>query len=150
MRNTAATLSLFLLSSATYAQFFTRVSSTEGKPWQQSVVVLQNEREEAPVNLEVTGKENLAAFRAWGATFNELGWDALNLLPGAQQETILEQLFSPDGGLRFTVGRIPMNANDYARNWYSCDEVDGDFELKYFNLNAALQAHSFNTFVGRL
>lgn len=28
-----------------------------------------------------------------------------------------------------------MNANDYARDWYSCDEVPGDFQLKYFNIN---------------
>ena len=28
-----------------------------------------------------------------------------------------------------------MNANDYARDWYSCDEVSGDFQLKYFNIN---------------
>lgn len=27
-----------------------------------------------------------------------------------------------------------MNANDYARSWYSCDEVAGDFKLKYFNI----------------
>ena len=33
------------------------------------------------------------------------------------------------------MGRIPMNANDYARDWYSCDEVDGDFQLKYFNID---------------
>lgn len=27
-----------------------------------------------------------------------------------------------------------MNANDYARDWYSCDEVSGDFQLKYFSI----------------
>ena len=27
-----------------------------------------------------------------------------------------------------------MNANDYAREWYSCSEVNGDFSLKYFNI----------------
>lgn len=47
----------------------------------------------------------------------------------------MNDLFSPNGELRFSVGCIPMNANDYARNWYSCDEVPGDFQLKYFNLN---------------
>ena len=30
-------------------------------------------------------------------------------------------------------GRLTMNANDYSRTWYSCDEVDGDFDLKHFN-----------------
>ena len=25
--------------------------------------------------------------------------------------------------------------NDYARSWYSCDEVEGDLELRYFNID---------------
>jgi glucosylceramidase len=27
-----------------------------------------------------------------------------------------------------------MNANDYSREWYSCSETEGDFELKHFNI----------------
>ena len=41
----------------------------------------------------------------------------------------------PGGDLKFTMGRFSMNANDYARDWYSCDEVSGDFQLKHFNIN---------------
>lgn len=41
---------------------------------------------------------------------------------------------APHGNLRFTHGRVSMNANDYARAWYGFDEVDGDFGLKYFNI----------------
>ena len=36
-------------------------------------------------------------------------------------------------GLR--VDEFRWGANDYARSWYSCDEVEGDFELRYFNIN---------------
>ena len=57
------------------------------------------------------------------------------MLPRTQQETILRQLFSPEGDLKFNMGRFSMNANDYARDWYSCDEVSGDFQLKHFNIN---------------
>ena len=28
-----------------------------------------------------------------------------------------------------------MNCNDYGRAWYSCDDVAGDFELRYFNID---------------
>ncbi len=116
------------------AQSYTWTSSTEGNTWQQSAVQLQKKAETAPM-LEVTGQENLLTFKAWGTCFNELGWDALNLLPRKEQEDILRKLFSPEGDLRFTLGRFSMNANDYARDWYSCDEVSGDFQLKYFNIN---------------
>jgi glucosylceramidase len=122
-------------SAETSTQSCTWISSAEGAEWQQTEVKTQNRAEATPL-LEVTGNEQpIAIFRNWGTCFNELGWDALNMLPQTQQETILKQLFSPDGDLQFTVGRIPMNANDYARDWYSCDEVSGDFQLEYFNIN---------------
>ena len=46
----------------------------------------------------------------------------------------MHDIFAPDGDLRFTRGRLSMNANDYSRAWYSCDTVAGDFALKYFNI----------------
>ena len=46
----------------------------------------------------------------------------------------MDDLFSPDGDLRFTRGRVSMNCNDYGSSWYSCDEVPGDLELRYFNI----------------
>ena len=35
----------------------------------------------------------------------------------------------------FPVAAFPWNANDYARSWYSCDEVERDLELRYFNID---------------
>ena len=58
---------------------------------------------------------------------------ALTLKP-AEQEEILRRLFAPDGELRFTRGRLTMNANDYSRAWYACSEVAGDFDLAHFNI----------------
>ena len=124
-----------LLVSIIHAQSFTWISSTESKPWESSQIELQGKVADTSVALQITGDEDLGTFKAWGATFNELGWDALRLLPEAQQEAILKKLYSPMGDMRFTIGRIPMNANDYARDWYSCDEVAGDFDLKYFNID---------------
>ena len=135
IQNLSTILLLLLLSTMVYAQSISWISSTESNTWDQATIKLQNKQEQPSVYVEVTENVNPVTFRAWGATFNELGWDALNMLSDEQQETILEQLFSPEGDMRFTIGRIPMNANDYARDWYSCDEVDGDFELKYFNID---------------
>lgn len=116
------------------AQSYEWVSSTENNTWQQSKVKLQTNTGRTPL-LKVNGSENGTVFKAWGTCFNELGWDALNMLPRKQQEIVLQQLFAPGGDLKFTMGRFSMNANDYARDWYSCDEVSGDFQLKHFNIN---------------
>ena len=115
------------------AQNVQQYITTEGSAWQSHRTSLATK----PVGqtiLSIDGKERGVPFRAWGTTFNELDWDAFNLLSRAEQDELMERLFSPDGDLRFTHGRVSMNANDYARAWYSCDDVDGDFGLQHFNI----------------
>lgn len=110
------------------------ITSTNGNTWKQSTINLQK-KSNAAVMLNVKENEYISEFKSWGTCFNELGWDALNQLPRKEQEKVLSRLFSPDGDLQFSMGRFSMNANDYARGWYSCDETDGDFQLKYFNID---------------
>ena len=125
---------LLTVATIVNAQSVTWISSTEGNVWQKSKVKLQSKSEQNPV-LQVDGTENGVVFKNWGTTFNELCWDALGVLTRTEQDEILYNIFSPQGDLRITRGRISMGANDYARSWYSCDEVEGDFELRYFNIN---------------
>ncbi|MBQ7495806.1 MAG: glycoside hydrolase family 30 protein [Bacteroidaceae bacterium] len=117
----------------TLAQSFTHFTTTEGHEWQQSKVSLSGKAAAEPV-LTITGLEQGHEFRAWGTCFNELDLDALELLKPEEQEEVMRRLFAPDGDLKFTRGRLTMNANDYSRAWYSCDTVAGDFQLKYFNI----------------
>ena len=131
-------ISLFILCSlfsmGMNAQSFKWVSSKNAKFWQTSNVKLQGKSSSDP-DLIVSNDEELLTFKSWGTTFNELGWDALNMLPKEKQDEIMSNLFSPSGELKFTLGRFSMNANDYAREWYSCNEVQGDFKLEYFNID---------------
>lgn len=128
-----------MLGMAAAAQTFTAVTSTEGREWKESKVRLERNAVAEPA-LVVDGSEAGTPFYHWGHCFNELAWDALCMLPEADREELLHRMFAPDGDLRFTMGRIPMNANDYARSWYSCDEVAGDFELRYFSIDRDRQA----------
>lgn len=119
--------------STLQAQTFTHFTTTEGHEWQQSSQKLSGKAAAEPV-LTITGQEQGHEFRAWGTCFNELDLDALELLKPEEQEEVMRRLFAPDGDLKFTRGRLTMNANDYSRAWYSCDMVAGDFQLKYFNI----------------
>jgi len=134
---TIVSLVVLLVTALNYSskgQSFIWTSSTEGNTWKQTSMKTEKKASVTPA-MEVSGDENIVIFKAWGTCFNERGWDALNLLPWKEQESILSDLFSPEGDLRFTIGRFSMNANDYARDWYSCDEISGDFQLKYFNID---------------
>lgn len=77
--------------------------------------------------------EEFQRMEGFGGCFNELGWVALSHLQDNQREEVLEELFGKDNsGLSFC--RLPIGANDYSVDWYSLDEIEEDFELKYFSI----------------
>ena len=129
------TIILFCLaiSMEAAAQTCTHYTTTEGKEWQQTKTALSGKAASEPV-LTITGQTQGHVFKAWGTCFNELDLDALELLKPEDQEEVMRRIFAPDGDLKFTRGRLTMNANDYSREWYSCDTVAGDFQLRYFNI----------------
>jgi glucosylceramidase len=54
---------------------------------------------------------------------------------GEDRASVRPELFDPvAGGARFTYCRLPIGANDYATEPYSCDETPEDFELKHFSI----------------
>lgn len=108
--------------------------SRETAPWQSAAApqpVAPADRQ--AVDLVVTDRLTVT-WQGFGACFNELGWRALSHLESAQREEVLDQLFRPDGDLRFEFCRLPIGANDYSTDWYSHDEVPGDFELTHFSI----------------
>lgn len=134
MKHTLSVLAWTLFSTTLVAQNVQTFTTTEQSEWQTGKTTLAK-KAEGQIVISLNGQEKGVPFRAWGTTFNELDWDAFNLLSRAEQDELMRRMFAPDGDLRFTHGRVSMNANDYARAWYSCDEVDGDFGLQYFNID---------------
>lgn len=116
-----------------YAQKVKTYITTESTPWQAGRSSLQAKPASTPL-IEISGDEKGTALKAWGTTFNELDWDTFLMLTREEQDEIMHNLFAKDGDLKFTRGRIGMNCNDYGREWWSCDEVQGDLELRHFNI----------------
>ncbi len=127
------TLLSLTISLKEVAQTFSHFTTTREQAWTQSTVAASRKPSVKPL-LQVMGSEQGPEFRAWGTCFNELDLDALEKLSENDRQEVMHRLFAPDGDLRFTRGRLTMNANDYSRAWYSCDTVDGDFQLRYFNI----------------
>ncbi|WP_258104249.1 glycoside hydrolase family 30 beta sandwich domain-containing protein [Marinoscillum sp. MHG1-6] len=131
-------LLLFKLQVVSQSSSAFSVSTTQSQQWQLQSVDITREGNADP-DVEIYLNQPKQTFYGWGTSFNELGWDALNMLNPNEREEILANIFSPDGDLRYQIGRIPIGANDYARDWYSCNEVDGDFKMKHFNIDRDLQ-----------
>lgn len=117
------------------AQTFTHYSTVDTDRWSVGKPV-KAQTAASRADVVKTDTDNpIVTFRRWGTTFNEQDWNALCMLSRDEQDEILSRAFSPDGELGFSMGRISMNANDYAMSWYSCSDVQGDFDLRHFNID---------------
>lgn len=84
--------------------------------------------------LELTG-EKYQEIDGFGGCFNELGWIALENLDEEKKQEILSELFESESGCKFNICRFPIGASDYAAEWYSCNENDGDYEMQKFSID---------------
>ncbi|NJO70060.1 MAG: beta-glycosidase, partial [Bacteroidetes bacterium] len=110
------------------------ISTTNDERWtQQSNLALKDADSNAPFDLAVTG-DTAQIIDGFGGCFNELGWDALQMLDKQTRDSILQELFVPEKGFNFTICRMPMGANDYSRRFYSYNETPGDVAMNTFSI----------------
>lgn len=114
--------------------------STNGSYWNAGTVEMTDKTSQTAmqVNTGQATTQDIGTFRGWGTCFSELHVDALQRLSQADHAEAIRRIFSPQGDLRFTVGRFSIGANDFARSWYSLDETPDnapDFNLDYFNID---------------
>lgn len=109
------------------------IVTTEDAPWVEQAPVTLGSPAGIPSAI-VMQDDPQQTIEGFGASFNEMGWDALALLSESDRDTVMRALFEPGVGLNFTLCRMPVGANDFSRDWYSYDETDGDFELEHFSI----------------
>jgi glucosylceramidase len=78
--------------------------------------------------------KTLQTVDGFGGCFNEWGWVTLSALNEADRTAVIRDLFGEEG-MNFTLGRLPVGANDFARDWYSYNETEGDFEMAHFRID---------------
>jgi len=135
------TLSLFfyLLALSLNAQKTVEwVLSTQSSQWLGQKGLLTESLSDK-IDIEILLDKPLQTIDGFGACFNELGWTSLNSLSSEDRESVFKELFAPGVGANFNICRMPVAANDFARDWYSYDETEGDFEMKNFSIANDLQ-----------
>jgi O-Glycosyl hydrolase len=105
------------------------IKSIENNCWQEAPVGAAESKD----TLELTGAVR-GEMKGFGGCFNEMAWQALLELNKADRDAYMKELFSEEG-CNFNFGRVPIGANDFSMEWYSCDEVKDDYELKHFNID---------------
>lgn len=135
-KTTILSFTLIILSAVNvFSQNVNWISSTEKQPWKTKEAIKLNDfKESTLVDIEILTDKKQQIIDGWGGCFNELGWQALQSLPFKEREKVIKEFFDPNEGLKYNLCRMPIGANDYAVNWYSLNETDGDFEMKNFNI----------------
>ena len=77
-------------------------------------------------------------WEGFGGTFNEVGWDVLQMLSQADRDRAMQLLFGAEGA-RFNIGRIPIGASDYAIDRYTLNETAGDTAMTNFSISRDMQ-----------
>ena len=112
------------------------ISSTEQNRWfTNQSLQLKPFGSTLSIDMEVLPSQKQQTIEGWGGCFNELGWDALQLLGTKERDSVFKSLFDPNEGLKFNICRMPIGANDYARKWYSLNDSAGDFQMNHFSID---------------
>ena len=135
-----ATVILFASARATAQQpgAVHWIASTSSQPWQEMPVEPVATAPDA-TTMRVDDRQQFQAIDGFGGCFNELGWYAVSRLEPDAREQLLASLFGRDGA-NFTLGRVPMGANDFALGWYSYDETPDDYAMHDFSIARDRQA----------
>ncbi|MDO7138811.1 glycoside hydrolase family 30 protein [Algibacter lectus] len=111
------------------------VSSTENSVWTEKKYELIENKEIADILISIDTNKQEQEITGFGGCFNELGWDALGMVTPEEKQQILNDLFNQAEGCKFSLCRMPIGANDYAVDWYSHNETEGDFEMANFSID---------------
>jgi len=91
------------------------------------------ERENELINvIEDVKYQEIVGF---GGAFTEAAAHTLHKLPKEKQTEIIDSYFNPVTGNGYSLCRTHINSCDFSLGNYACVEVDGDTELKSFNIN---------------
>lgn len=114
------------------------ISSTREQQWvaQKAPGSLGNSGKRADLTVTDELQQDIDGF---GGCFNELGYVALNHLPSEERSKLLYNLFHPDGEQKFSICRLPIGASDYALEWYSHNETEGDYAMEHFSIERDLK-----------
>ena len=122
-----------IASTARAAESRTWISTTENATWRDlSSAVRVSAGATADVYLQP--QTTYQTIEGFGACFHELGAKALSALKASDRDSILSDLFAPNEAANFTICRLPIGANDFALDWYSHNETEGDFAMKHFSI----------------
>jgi len=86
----------------------------------------------AQANINMIFAQTFQQIKGFGAAFTEASAYNFFKLPAAIQDKVLEAYFG-QSGLKYNIGRVPINSCDFSLDSYNFDPVAEDFNLDHFD-----------------
>ncbi len=84
--------------------------------------------------IEIDERRSYQTIEGFGGAFTEAAADTFYKMSSQKRKEILEAYFCPVKGLKYSLCRTHINSCDFSLGNYSYDEIEGDVDLKYFNI----------------
>ncbi|MGQ1784567.1 MULTISPECIES: glycoside hydrolase family 30 protein [unclassified Saccharicrinis] len=110
------------------------VSTTDQDRWVTNEISSPSKEGLQHVVVNIDTEKQQQEIEGFGGCFNEMGWEALNMVTPSEKQQLLNDLFNTETGCKFNLCRMPIGANDYAVNWYSHNETPEDFAMENFSI----------------
>lgn len=108
---------------------------TDDRISEVEIIEIGSKKEESTISVQIDPYEQHHSTLGFGGAFTEAGAYVLSKINRKKRQEVIEAYFSPYHGLNYSLCRVHMNSCDFSLGNYSCDDTDGDIELKNFNIN---------------
>lgn len=117
-------------------ELYQTAKNDNGKIDRKGDLPLAQDRGDSPPVIEIDADgAGFQEIYGIGGAFTESGGYVLSKADPSTREGILNAYFHPETGLGYTLCRTHINSCDFSLDNYSSDDVDGDKELKHFNID---------------
>ena len=105
-----------------------RLSEKQLVAWANDVAA-----EDETITIDVS--KTYQTITGFGGSFTESSAYNLSKMSPDKRAEVIKAYFDPVEGIGYTLCRTHINSADFSLNNYAYDEVDGDFELKHFDIS---------------
>ena len=109
----------------------TLITSANNNFWKVGAVT---EVTSGTADVTVNDSSAQQTWNGMGGTFNEQGWNVLSMLSASERDRAIKLLFDANEGAKFSYGRVPIGASDYAMDRYTLNETAGDTAMASFSI----------------
>ena len=134
MRRLVIIGTLAVLAMGCSSSDFMMVTTTADNPWAETAKY-DGTAEGSDATIVVNLDDARQTIQGFGTCFSELSYRALSKLSAEDYDTVMTELFAPDGGTGFTICRMPIGSSDFALKYYSFNDTPGDFAMEHFSID---------------